>query len=109
MASLAEYLKKVDFEDTKFVGTIALRNEELTLPDGSKMALGIDDGHWVLVYQQKAGGSFQVFECDWKTRKIFLDKKPGGNQEFKTFRSLLKSIISHTQVDDLVTILPPSA
>jgi len=109
MAKLAEYLGKVDFQDKNFVGTIAFRSEELTLPDGSKVALGIDGSHCVLVYQEMAGSPFQVFECDYQTHKIFLDKKPGGKEEFALFKKLLQYFLSQGQVDDLVTILPPSS
>lgn len=108
MTRLASYLEKVDSLDERFIGTIAFRSEELTLPDGSKMALGIDDGHWVLVYQEKAGAPFQVFEYDQHGQKIFLDKKPGGEQELGLFRKNLEYFFSHVEVDDLVTILPPS-
>ena len=107
MSKLAEYLEKVDFQDKNFVGTIAFRNEELTLPDGSKMALGIDGGRWVLVFQKTAGAPFQVFECDWPERKILLDKKVGGEEEFRFFKSLLGQFFSQVRIDDLVTILPP--
>jgi hypothetical protein len=109
MSRLAEYLEKVDSRDDRFVGTVAFRNEEIILPDGSKMALGIDDGHWVLVYQEKAGSAFQVFECDWHNRKIWLDKKAGAEKEFNFFKSRLKYFFSSSQLNDLVTLLPPSA
>jgi len=109
MTKLVNYLEKIDFEDKSFIGTIAFRSEELTLPDGSKMALGIDDGIWVLVYQKKAGAPFQVFECDWPARKILLDKKVGRAEELKLFKKLLRQFLSQAHVDDLVTILPPQS
>ena len=107
MPKLADYLSKVDFLDKHFVGTIALRHEELILPDGSKMALGIDGGHWVLVYQKQAAAPFRVFEYDQRAQKIFLDKKPGGELEIKQFKQLIGYFLQEAQVDDLVTILPP--
>lgn len=107
MAKLIDYLEKINFRDSNFVGTITFKSEDISLPDGSKMALGIDDGHWVLVYQKKAGDPFQVFECDWLGQKIILDKKPGGIKEFATFRKLLKYFISEAKTEELVTILPP--
>lgn len=107
MTKILNYLEKVDFQDETFIGTIAFRSEELTLPDGSKMALGIDDGHWVLVYQEKTGSPFQVFEYDQHEQKIFLDKKPGGEKELKLFWKYLRYFFSHAEVEDLVTILPP--
>lgn len=107
MTRLAKYLENIDFQDEKFIGTIAFRSEEFTLPDGSKMALGVDDGHWVLVYQEKAGSPFRVFECDWRQRKIVVDKKAGGENEFMLFKKLIAYLFSEVNVDDLVTILPP--
>ena len=109
MSSLTKYLEGVDFEDAKFVGTIALRSEEVTLPDGSKIALGIDGGHWVLVYQEETGQAFHVYECDWRDRKIMIDKKPGGENDLKLFKKLVAYFFAHAQVSDLVTILPPGA
>lgn len=107
MAKLAEYLERVDFQDKNFIGTIAFRSEEFTLPDGSKIALGIDDGHWVLVYQKKAGVPFQVFECDWQEKKIVVDKKSGGPEEFAAFKKIMGYFIAETSIENLVTILPP--
>ena len=107
MAKLTETLAKVDFQDKNFIGTVAFRNEEITLPDGSKMALGIDGSHWVLVYQKQAGARFQVFECDWNAKKVSLDKKPGTDEDLKLFKKLTGYFISSANSDDLVTIMPP--
>jgi hypothetical protein len=109
MPKLVNYLGNIDFHDEKFIGTIAFRSEEFVLPDDSKMALGIDDGHWVLVYQARAGAPFQVFEYDQRGRKILLDKKNGGEKELTLFKERLGYFFAHVQVDDLVTILPPQA
>lgn len=108
MPTITDYLERVDFQDTKFVGTLALKSEELTLPNGSKMALGIDDGHWVLVQQKEAGGPFRHFECDLAEKKIVLDNKTGGEREFAEFKQLITYFFTHAMVDDLVTLLPPS-
>jgi len=107
MPKLAEFLETVELKDPKFIGTIAFRSEEVTLPNGSKMALGIDDGHWVLVYQEKTGAPFQVFECDWPERKILVDKRPGTAKDFKTFKNLISYFFSEAKTEELVTILPP--
>lgn len=109
MTKIADYLGRVDFEDKRFIGTITFRSEEISLPDGSKMALGIDGGHWVLVYQKGAGTPFTHFECDFSDKKILLDNKPGGAEEFKRFRDLINYFFTHAQVDDLVTLMPPGA
>ena len=109
MTRLAKYLETVDISDQKFIGTIAFRNEELTLPDGSKLALGVDSGHWVMVYQEQPGTSFQILEFDQHSGKIFLDKKLGGERELKLFKQRLRYFFEHAQVGDLVTIMPPQA
>ena len=107
MASIAEYIKDISSLDKNFIGTIALRHEELSLPDGSKIALGIDDGFWVLVYQELGGRPFKVYECDWREKKINVDKKQGGEEDLKEFKKLLNYFLSQAKVADLVTIQPP--
>lgn len=107
MAKVLNYLAKTDFKDKNFIGTVAFRNEELSLPDGSKMALGIDDGHWVLVYQKEAGGNFQVFEYDHHEKRVAVDKKPGTGEDILLFKKLVGYLFTNANVDDLVTLLPP--
>ncbi|HVN67384.1 MAG TPA: hypothetical protein VMT55_03355 [Candidatus Sulfotelmatobacter sp.] len=107
MTRLGKYLETVDTLNQKFVGTIAFRNEELTLPDGSKLALGVDTGHWVMVYQEQPGAHFQIIEYDQYARKIVIDKKIGGEEELKIFKQRLRYFFEHARVDDLVTIMPP--
>lgn len=106
MTKLVDYLGNVDVLDQAFVGTIAFRNEELTLPDGSKIALGIDGGHWVLVFQKAAGAHFQVFEYDQRQKRVILDKKVGGPDELQLFKKLVNYFLSHASEEDLVTIIP---
>jgi hypothetical protein len=106
MTKLGNYVEKLDFKDQQFIGTVAFRNEEITLPDGSKMALGIDGGHWVLIYQKEAKAHFQVFKYDQNEGKIVVDQKPGGKAEIKLFKKYLTYFFKHAQVEDLVTILP---
>lgn len=107
MTRVAKYLEQVELLDKNFIGTVAFRNEELTLPDGSKMALGIDDGHWVLVYQKEAGATFQVFEYDQRGRKVVVDKRAGAAEDLQLFKRLVGYLFSNADIDDLVTLLPP--
>ena len=107
MPNLSACLEKTEFTDRHFVGTIALRNEAITLQGGSKMALVIDDGHWVLVFQEKAGAGFKVYEFDQHAQLIKVDKKSGGEEEIKIFKQLVRSFFAQAEVDDLVTIRPP--
>jgi len=109
MTHLGRYLETVDVHDQKFVGTIAFRNEELTLPDGSKLALGVDSGHWVMVYQEHPGAHFQISEYDQHSGKLSIDKRPGGEHELKAFKQRLRYFFEHARVSDLVTIMPPQA
>lgn len=107
VVKIAELLDNVEAVDRDFIGTIAFRNEELTLPDGSKVALGLDDGHWVLVYQSKSGAPFEVLDYNAHDRKLFVDKKIGGEKELARFRKIARYFMGHAQTTDLVTILPP--
>ncbi|OGC11871.1 hypothetical protein A3K48_05215 [candidate division WOR-1 bacterium RIFOXYA12_FULL_52_29] len=107
MTKITELLEGIDVLDKKFIGTIAFRDEELTLPDGSKVALGLDDGHWVLVYQEKAGASFEIFDYSAHDRKLFVDKKPGGTGDLVRFKKIVHYFLAHGQTTDLITILPP--
>jgi hypothetical protein len=107
MSAIIKYLDKIDFQDQHFVGTITFKSEEIALPDESKMALGIDGGHWVLVYQRSPHGPFQMFKYDQREEKIFVDQKPGGAEEIKVFKKHLGYFLGHAEVEDLVTLLPP--
>jgi hypothetical protein len=107
MTKLANYMEKVDFQDQQFMGTVAFRSEEFTLPDGSKIALGIDDGHWVLIYQKSAHAAFRVYKYDQHEGKIYLDQKSGGKEEIKAFKKYLAYFYKHVSVEDLVTLIPP--
>ena len=107
MANLSTYLEKVNGFDENFVGTIAFRSEEVSLPNGSKIALGIDGKLWVLVYQERLKSPFQVFEYDSREKKIVIDKKVGGEKEFGRFKELVRYFFLHAQTEELVTILPP--
>ena len=107
MTKLAGYIEDIEKLDKNFVGTIAFRSEEINLPNGSKMALGIDDGHWVLVYQKETKAPFQVFEYDWHAKKILVDRKPGSDKDFQEFKKLISYFLKNATVEDLVTIFPP--
>ncbi len=107
MAKLDEALAAVNInEDHNFVGTIAFRNEQLTLPDGSTIALGIDGGHWVLVYQKGKGAQFRVYDYDGHTKLFRVDKKPGADKDLAEMKRLVKYFFSNAHTEDLVTILP---
>ena len=107
MPTIQGYLAGIDFQQKDSIGTIALRNEELALPDGSKAALGMDDGHWVLIHQQSPGAPFVVFEYNLHDKKITVDKKPGAKEDIKQFKRLVGYFFSHARIEELVTILPP--
>lgn len=102
-------LDNINFLDQHFVGTVALKNEELTLPNGSKMALGIDDGHWVLIYQSSKTYALDVYKYDNHEKKIFIDEKQGKDADLAKFKELLNYFFEHARTEDLVTLLPPGA
>lgn len=107
MATIDKYIENIDFYSRDFIGTVAFRSEDVHLPDGSKIALGIDDGHWVLVYQKSSHGHFKVFNYDHHEKKLFIDQKPGREKDLETFKKHIKYFFSHAIVNDLVTLLPP--
>jgi len=107
MATITGFLAGETIIDDRFVGTIAFNSENITLPDGSKMSLGIDDGHWVLVYQRHRGTAFEIFEYNMLQRKMLVDGRLGGTDEFRRFKELIRFFFANAAVDDLVTILPP--
>ena len=106
MARLDDVLGPVSGEDHLFVGTIAFRNEQLTLPDGSTIALGIDDAHWVLIYQKEKKAPFVVYDYDENTKLFRVDKKNGSEKEMAEMKKLIKYFFAHAQTEDLVTITP---
>ncbi|NQT30384.1 MAG: hypothetical protein HQ596_07415 [Candidatus Saganbacteria bacterium] len=71
------------------------------------MALGIDDGHWVLICQRPEDKHFQVFRYDHHANKIFVDQKAGGPKDLEEFKKFLEYFLSEAKVSDLVTLLPP--
>ena len=105
MTHISDYLQQVEGQDEQFIGTIAFRSEEETLPDGSKIALGIDDGCWVLVHQRDR--QIKVYEYNLYKKKILLDKNPGKAEEINRFFELVRYFFKNARVEDLVTIAPP--
>ncbi|PIS30229.1 hypothetical protein COT42_03375 [Candidatus Saganbacteria bacterium CG08_land_8_20_14_0_20_45_16] len=89
------------------MGTIAFRSEDISLPNGSKMALGIDGGHWVLIYQKEAGAHFCVYNFLQAEKKLLVDEKLGGEKELQEFKTLVNYFFENANINDLVTISPP--
>lgn len=106
MPLLNKAIEKVDFTDKNFIGTITFRSEEITLPNGSKMALGIDDGHWLLVYQENSHAKLQIIKYDQKDNKIFIDQKPSGEEGLKLLKKHVIYFFKHAKTEDLVTLMP---
>jgi hypothetical protein len=106
MAKLEEVIAPVGREDHNFVGTIAFRNEQITLPDGSAVALGIDGAHWVIIFQKEKRSQFMVYDYDGNTGQFRIDKRPGTPEELSEMRKLIKYFFANAQEEDLVTIMP---
>lgn len=107
MTTIKQYIENIDFQDKNFIGAIAFHHENLTLPDGSKMALGMDDGHWVLVYQGSAGSNFKVYNYNQHDNSIVVDQKAGSAEDKKQMLQLIRYFFAQAQTEDLVTLLPP--
>jgi len=109
MPSISQSLGFVSNTDKEFIGTVTFRNEKLSLPDGSKVAIGIDDGMWVIVFQEANKQPFIVYEYNSSKNTILVDKKVGGQQEIERVVGIVKYFFEQADVDDVVTIEPGSA
>jgi hypothetical protein len=106
MPKIIDSLSQTNFLDKNFIGTVTFKSEDISLPDGSKMALGIDDGHWILIYQKPKDKHFEVLKYSHHDKKIYVGQKLGGKEDFVLFKKHVKYFFSHASVQDLVTLLP---
>lgn len=104
MPSIKNSLSHVSKLNKEFTGTVALRNEKLCLPDGSKVAVGIDGDHWVIVYQGAPKAPFIVYEYHATKQSIFVDKKPGNEQDLVKVKQIMNYFFEQADIDDVVTI-----
>jgi len=88
----------------EFTGTIAFRNEKLCLPDGSKVAIGIDGERWVIVYQEAPHTPFVVCEYNAEKQTALIDKKHVEAETLDRIKKIVAYFFEHAEVDDLVTI-----
>lgn len=107
MPTVNRVISETNIEDQNFVGTIAFKSEQIALPDGSKMALGIDDGRWVLIYQKPRSREIVCFEYNSHDRKLLVDMKAGKKEDLAQMNKLISYFFENTDSDDLVTIFPP--
>jgi len=107
MVSVKQSVSDIRIEDENFIGTIAFRSEGVVLPDGSKMALGIDDGRWVLIHQKPKSKEIICYEYNSHDRRLLVDKKLGSKEDLDTMTRLVSYFFENADVDDLVTIFPP--
>jgi hypothetical protein len=106
MPSIHQGLSHISSIDQEFVGTVALRNEKLTLPDGSKVAIGIDGDHWVIVYQNAPGERFVMYEFNASKKTVIVDKKPGSQDDIRSVKRIVNYFFESADMDDVVTIKP---
>jgi hypothetical protein len=107
MATINNYIEKINFQDKHFIGTIAFKSEQIVLPNGTKMALGIDGSIWVLIYQSPKEPQMKVYKYDHQDRKIAIDQKPGKERDILEFKKHINYFFSNARTEDLVTLLPP--
>ena len=108
MPTLRESLKTVAYEDSTFVGTISLKDEKIILPDGSKMALGVDDGRWILLHQKiPPNGPIVLYEYNSINKSITVDKKSGTRMDLVEMNRLIQYFLDNARVGDVVTAVPP--
>lgn len=104
MPTIKQSLSQVTNIDKEFAGTIAFRNEKLSLPDGSKVAVGIDGEIWVIVYQEAPHTPFIVCEYNAETQVLIVDNKKGLEEDLEKVKKIVNYFLEHAEVDDVVTI-----
>ena len=104
MPTIKQNLSHVTDVDNEFIGTIAFRNEKLCLPDGSKVAIGIDGERWVIVYQEAPHTPFVVCEYNAEKQTALIDKKHVEAGTMDRIKNIVAYFFEHAEVDDLVTI-----
>jgi hypothetical protein len=107
MTSVRTFIAETKLEDKNFIGTIAMKSEQIALPDGSKMAMGIDDGMWVLIHHACPSDKITCYEYDSHEDRILVDKRTGGRDDLAKMTSLISYFFENASTEDLVTILPP--
>ena len=104
MPSIKQSISTVARIDREFTGTVAFRNEKLTLPDGSKVAIGIDGERWVIVYQQALKSPFIIYEYNSSRATLLIDKKHGSPQDMERVMQIVSYFFENAEVEDVVTI-----
>ena len=104
MPTIKQNISHITNIDKEFTGTIAFRNEKLCLPDGSKVAIGIDGERWVIVYQEAAHTPFVVCEYNAEKQTALIDKKHVETETLDRIKKIVAYFFEHAEVDDLVTI-----
>ncbi len=87
-----------------FSGTVTLRDDDRTLPDGSKMSLGVDGRRWVLLYQMSTSATFQQYLYDAETGYIEVDGSRGSVADVHVMMRHIDYFFAHTNREELVTL-----
>lgn len=106
MSSIKQSISQASNINREFVGTVAFRNEKLALPDGSKVAIGIDGERWVIVYQRAPKLPFIIYEYNANSNTVKVDKQAGGSEDIGKVKEIINYFFENTQVEDVVTIEP---
>lgn len=104
MTSIKQGLSQVSKIDRDFTGTVAFRNDQIALPDGSKVAVGIDGERWVIVHQKAPKAPFVIYEYNADKSTILVDKRNGGPDDIGRVREIINYFFEHAQTEDVVTI-----
>lgn len=105
MEALKSSVTLAGLDGRHFSGTITHRNDEHTLPDGSKMSLGVDGRRWVLLYQMPSSGTFQQYLYDAETGYIEIDGVHGSISDVQMMMRHIDYFFANTEREELVTLL----
>jgi len=104
MPNIKQGVSSVKLLDKGFSGTVAFKSDKISLPDGSKVAVGIDNERWVILYQKTADSHLVIYEYNAEKRTLLVDKKKGSDEEHKMLSKIVNYFFKNADVDDVVTI-----
>ena len=99
-----DYITLTGIEDENFSGTLALRDDHPTLPDGSVMSLGIEGRRWVLLFQETPTKPFRHYLYNAAAGYIEVDGNPGTIGDVREMMRHIQYFFDHVKQDELVAL-----
>ena len=104
--SIRDCLSLSGLRERDFNGTVTFRDDHTTLPDGSKMSLGIERGRWVVLIQGSSHQHIRCYMYNAENGHIEVDGVPGTIGDVSAMMKHIEYFLEHVRTEDLVTIPP---